>query len=86
MIERTIIVRHCIHKDGYDDEGYCENKIKKYNSIYWAGVADGNGELMCSECMLQCLLYQLSNGGRIPKYEDNWEIDFNAAKAFNKEI
>lgn len=86
MIERTTIVRHCAHKDMYDDGGYCEHKIKRYEPIYWAGVADGNGELMCSDCMLQHLLHQLQNGGCMPEYEDNWKNDFNAVKVFSRSI
>lgn len=85
MIERVFISRHCAHKDMYDDSGYCDTKIKKYHSYYWAGVADGNGEIMCPECMLNCLLNQLNNGGCIPEYKDEWHSDFEASKALNRE-
>jgi len=73
IIERVLIERHCAHKDMYDDGGYCDTKIKKYHSYYWMGVADGNGETMCSECALQTLLHQLQSGGCIPKYIDKWQ-------------
>ena len=82
LIERVLIQRHCAHKEMYDDGGYCETKIKKYEPYYWAGVADDNGELMCPECMLQCLIYQLQNGGCIPEYVDDWNNDFNTAKVW----
>ena len=84
MIERVLIIKHCAHKDMYDDGGYCEHKIKKYEPIYWAEAKDCNGELMCSECMLQHLLYQLKKGGGFPVYEDRWGEEFETAKIFNK--
>lgn len=79
-MDRTLIVRHCATKDMYDDGGYCETKIRKYQPYYWAGVADGNGESMCSECMLRHLVHQLQNGGCIPEYVDEWQQDFESIK------
>jgi len=76
-MDRTLIVRHCALKDMYDDRGCCETKIRKYESYYWTGVADGNGENMCSDCMLQCLIHQLKHGGGIPQYYDEWMDDFD---------
>ena len=76
MLERTTITRHCASKDMYDDGGYCETKIRRLGVYYWAGVADGNGENMCSDCMLQALLYQLQETNKIPEYTDRWMEDF----------
>jgi len=76
-VDRTYVERHCAYRDMYDDNGYCDTKIPKYGSFYWAGVADGNGEAMCSECMLATLLQQLRTTGTIPEYKDSWRAEFN---------
>jgi len=78
-LDRVLISRHAVtKKDGeYDDEGYCDEKIPLAGSIYWVGVADGNGETMCAQCVLITLLQQLSITGTIPLYIDNWFVDWN---------
>ncbi len=75
--DRTLIIKRAVTDSyQYDDEGYCDTKILYGGSIYWAGVADGNGELMCAECMLQTLITQLSATGTIPEYKDNWQAEW----------
>lgn len=78
-MERTLIIRCCAPKEMYDDGGYCDTKIKRFGIYYWAGVADGNGEKMCSDCMLQTLIHQvITERGEIPEYVDNWLVEFEA--------
>ena len=58
-LDRVLIVRHAVIPEfRHDEQGYCDRKIRRGESIYWVGVKDGNGEYMCSECTLStCLLY-----------------------------
>lgn len=83
--EWTLIVRHCAPKEMYDDEGYCETKIRKRGEYYWFGVADGNGANFCSECALQAIIYQLQMGGKFPEYRDCWMQDFELMRKAGKE-
>jgi len=83
LFDRVLFVRHAVirNEGEYDDVGYCDRKIPFGGSIYWVGVAGGNGELMCAECALNTLLQQLSMTGTIPVYEDNWFKDWERMEA-----
>ena len=85
MIDWVTIERHYTPVDMYDDGGYCDTKIKRGGVYYWFGVADGNGEKMCSECALSALLYQLQNGGNLPAYTGLWLQDFEGRQYVSKE-
>jgi hypothetical protein len=53
-----IISRHCAPEDIYDDFGYCDTKIKKYDPYYIVELpnSDGQCETLCESCMLNMLL------------------------------
>ena len=63
------IIRQCSNRDRYDDNGYCEHKIKKYEPYYTKVVKDGHCDTHCAECMLQVIIHDKE---RDFTYQDDW--------------
>ena len=61
-------IRHCAPQDMYDDDGYCDNQIKKFGAYYERVVGD-NSDIWCPECMALAMLQE--TGG-----EDLWQEEF----------
>ena len=70
------IVRRCAPRDMYDDNGYCETKIKRMG-VFYERLVGNNGDCHCSECMLQMIL---QTGERDFAYKDMWFEDFEFVK------
>ena len=67
-----LIIRRCAKQDMYDDNGYCEHKIKKSEGYYTRVVPDGNCDNHCSECMLQMIIVDKERDFR---YQDDWFLE-----------
>ena len=72
-VEITRIERHCAEKDMYDDNGYCETKIKKFDRYYVRFVRDEGADCHCSDCILQLII---ADKKRNFTYIDEWFTEY----------
>ncbi len=81
------IEKHCAHKDMYDDDGYCDNRIRRLGVYYVRVTSDNNMDCNCPECMLQMVI---ADDKRDFQYVDLWMEDFeritHAFKARQREV
>ena len=56
IMEKSKWIRRFATDDMYDDGGYCDYKIKKYEIYYWRQLKE-NGETMCSHCAVSQILH-----------------------------
>jgi len=67
-----LVIRRCAKQDMFDDNGYCEHKILKWEGYYTRVVPDGNCDNHCSNCMLQMII---ADKERDFKYRDDWFLE-----------
>ena len=81
QIEKWIdqIIKRCAPRDMYDDNGYCETKIRRLG-VFYERLVGNNGDCHCPECMLQLVLHEISRGNTSFEYKDLWQEDFQAIK------
>jgi hypothetical protein len=74
----TSIERHIASKDMYDDNGYCDTKIKKYET-YYIRICDDGGDVHCSKCLAQMLI-EYRETDHDYEFRDYWAEDFELIK------
>jgi len=68
----TLIIRRCAKRDMYDDNSYCEYKIKKSEPYYTRVTLGEQCDTHCAHCMLQMII---SDKKRDFAYQDDWFVE-----------